>query len=65
MAIAMKNKTKMNAPEEKKNTVLNQEEVAKLAYELYEKRGCEYGKELEDWLQAEKILNGCQGVKER
>ena len=30
--------------------------VAKKAYELYEKRGGSHGNDIEDWLQAEKIV---------
>ncbi len=32
------------------------EEIAKVAYELYEKRGKSHGCDLEDWLAAEKIV---------
>ena len=32
--------------------------IAKKAYELYEERGKEHGKDLDDWLEAEKIVNG-------
>jgi Protein of unknown function (DUF2934) len=35
----------------------NQKEVARRAYELYEARGGEPGRELEDWLNAERDLN--------
>ncbi len=31
-------------------------EVAKVAYELYEKRGRIHGSDLEDWLRAEAIV---------
>jgi hypothetical protein len=34
------------------------EMIQKKAYELYEKRGREPGKELDDWLEAENIVNG-------
>lgn len=34
------------------------EMIQKKAYELYEKRGREPGKELDDWLDAEKLVNG-------
>lgn len=30
--------------------------VEKKAYEIYEKRGKEHGKDLDDWLEAERIL---------
>ena len=33
-----------------------QEEVARVAYELFERRGCTPGRELEDWLEAERIV---------
>jgi uncharacterized protein involved in type VI secretion and phage assembly len=32
------------------------DEIAKVAYELYEKRGRAHGNELEDWLEAERIV---------
>lgn len=32
------------------------EDVAKLAYRLYEERGCEAGHEVEDWLKAEAMI---------
>ena len=43
-----------------------QEEIAKLAYELYLKRGCTHGQDREDWLQAEEALKrACCGEDER
>jgi hypothetical protein len=32
------------------------DEIARVAYELHEKRGSAHGHELEDWLEAEKIV---------
>ncbi len=32
------------------------EEISKLAYELYLKRGGDHGKDREDWLRAETLL---------
>jgi len=32
------------------------DEIARVAYELYEKRGRAHGDELEDWLEAERIV---------
>ena len=32
------------------------DEIARVAYEIYEKRGRAYGHELEDWLEAERIV---------
>jgi hypothetical protein len=34
----------------------SEEEIRQRAYELYEARGCEEGKALDDWLQAEAEL---------
>lgn len=33
-------------------------EIARRAYDLYLARGCEHGHDVEDWLQAERELNG-------
>jgi hypothetical protein len=41
------------APEEHPN----QEEVARRAYELFQARGGEPGRELQDWVQAEEEVN--------
>ena len=35
---------------------LSREDVAHRAYELYTQRGCEPGKDIEDWIRAEKEL---------
>lgn len=32
------------------------DEVARVAYEIYERRGCQDGRALEDWLVAERLL---------
>ncbi len=32
------------------------EMIEKKAYEMYEKKGAEQGKDLDDWLEAEKIV---------
>jgi hypothetical protein len=34
------------------------EEIRRRAYELYEKRGCESGHDVDDWLRAEAEVNG-------
>jgi hypothetical protein len=39
-----------------KEEKLNRNEVEKLAYELYVKRGYENGKDVQDWLTAESLL---------
>ena len=38
------------------NGSLAYEEIARRAYEIYQARGSEPGRELEDWLQAEREL---------
>jgi hypothetical protein len=32
-------------------------EIARRAYDIFLARGCEHGRDLEDWLQAERELN--------
>ena len=36
--------------------VLSREDIAHRAYELYTERGCEVGKDVEDWVRAEEQL---------
>lgn len=48
-----KPKTKQQLPS---GVVIAQDELASLAYELYERRGGEHGHDVEDWLEAERIL---------
>lgn len=48
-----KPKTKQQLPS---GVVIAQDEVASLAYELYQGRGGEHGHDVEDWLEAERIL---------
>lgn len=35
---------------------VSQEEVTQVAYELFERRGCVPGHDVEDWLEAERIV---------
>lgn len=37
--------------------------VQKKAYELYEERGCQSGNDLEDWLNAERLVKEDLGIK--
>ena len=37
--------------------------VQKKSYELYEKRGCQPGNDLEDWLNAERLVKEDLGLK--
>jgi hypothetical protein len=34
-----------------------EEQIRKKAYELFEKRGCQPGYELEDWIEAERLVS--------
>lgn len=38
------------------STGIQEEDIARRAFELYEARGCQNGHDLEDWLQAEQEL---------
>ena len=39
-----------------RSATMTDRDIARRAYELYEKRGREHGHELDDWLQAEREL---------
>ena len=41
-----------------KQRELSTEEIARCAHELYVRRGGEHGKDVEDWVAAEKELTG-------
>ena len=43
------------------STLVSGEEIAKVAYELYERRGKVHGHDREDWLEAERIVRQRQG----
>lgn len=60
-------KTKVSKKKVLKNSKLSPEEelnkkIAIKAYELYEKRGCCPGHEMEDWLEAEQIVKANQVI---
>ncbi len=40
------------------NRVASRDEIASLAYTIYEARGCEPGRDLDNWLEAESTLCG-------
>jgi hypothetical protein len=42
-----------------------EEEIKKVAYELYEKSGCISGRDLENWLEAERIVLSRYGLLEQ
>lgn len=48
-----KSKTKQQLPS---GVVIDRDELARLAHELYERRGGEHGHDVEDWLEAERLL---------
>ena len=39
---------------------MREHEIRRRAFEIYLKRGCELGRDLEDWLQAERELTNDQ-----
>ena len=43
------------------STVIQEEDIARRAFELYQARGCQNGYDLEDWLQAEQELKDQRG----
>jgi len=43
----------------------SREEIERRAYEIYEERGCEGGRELEDWLAAERELSQRSSAPQR
>lgn len=52
----------------KKNATTNKSQdtselIAKKAYELYEKRGCEHGSDFNDWVEAERLVKNCARQK--
>ena len=53
MAIAVK---RAQVQQENGTRNVDAEEVARVAYSLYEQRGREDGHDLEDWLEAERIV---------
>jgi DUF2934 family protein len=38
------------------STAISHEQVAHKAYELYQQRGAEHGRDLEDWFRAEQLM---------
>jgi hypothetical protein len=50
-------KIKKNISKKLKNQEIINEEIRKKAYELYEKSGCVSGRDIDNWLEAEKIVN--------
>jgi hypothetical protein len=54
----MKGEVIMNKAETKQNKP-TLEQIAALAYDIWQKGGCKPGTDLENWLDAEKQLNHC------
>jgi hypothetical protein len=46
------------APRAKKAAPSRADQIAQRAYELYEARGGSHGSDVEDWLQAEALVDG-------
>jgi len=51
-------RTPTTKPEAAPSSEMIQEQIRHLAYELYEQRGREDGRDLEDWLKAESEVIG-------
>ena len=45
-----------NGPAKQTTEPIGGEEVARVAYAFFERRGCVHGHDLEDWLRAEAIV---------
>ena len=59
----LKTKKPTNSKRKAKTDLKTRHEmIEKKAYELYEKRGREHGKDLDDWLEAEKIVKKKKGI---
>jgi hypothetical protein len=55
--------TANNRPPRRAGRTITDTDIALRAYDLYLARGCEHGHDVEDWLRAERELNGApQGV---
>ena len=50
--------TAHNRPPRRARRTITDADIARRAYDLYLARGCEPGHDVEDWLQAERELNG-------
>ena len=46
---------------EKSSWSSSQEEIARVAYELFERRGCAHGCDRQDWFEAERIVRQRRG----
>lgn len=56
MSTVIKEKPGTIKKDEKAKGNINEEQIAKRAYELWLDRGCEHGHDIEDWKQAEDEL---------
>ncbi len=45
-------------PEQAAGTTPRTDNIARRAYQIYCERGCEHGRDMDDWLQAENELKG-------
>jgi hypothetical protein len=61
MVEVLKSKTPKKRTKMDERTI--RELIAKKAYEIYEKRGMEHGKDLDDWLEAEALVTGKKKIK--
>ena len=55
------NKTNTTAAAPSANVVSRQDQIAKKAFELFEKRGGQHGDALQDWFEAERWVDAQRG----
>ena len=55
--MAVKTSLRKSAP-----GAMSAEEVSRVAYALFERRGCVHGHDLEDWVEAERIVRQRRGA---
>jgi hypothetical protein len=48
--------TESSTPALEKATGLTDRDIARRAFEIFSERGCEHGRDVDDWLQAEREL---------
>ena len=51
--------------QETTSRAVSAEEISHVAYELFERRGCVHGHDLEDWLEAERIVRQRRTISNR
>jgi hypothetical protein len=57
-----KNPTPSNSTPNREQRTVSETDIACRAYEIYQRRGCEDGSDVDDWLQAEQELKQLPSV---